>query len=114
MAMVVERSVGVAEEKIVKSYANRLLGYEVLPDEAGVILLEPTSHAGAENAIIYGVDGAKLWQLPFPPDLGKGQLFDRVGISQGDLVVIGIINGRDVKFTVDYINLRYIDASATR
>lgn len=97
-----------------KSYSDILMGYEILPDDTGIILLEPTSAADSENAVIYNSDGSLRWRLPLPKDLGWGICFDRVGISGGQLVVIGIVNGRDVKFEVDYNNLKYLDVSAAR
>jgi hypothetical protein len=97
-----------------KSYSEILMGYEILPDNTGIILLEPTAVAGSENAVIYNSDGSLRWRLPFPKDLGWGLCFDRVGISGGQLVVIGIVNNRDVKFEVDYDNLKYLDVSAVR
>jgi len=99
---------------ISKSYSEILMGYEILPDNAGVLLLEPSSEVGPENAVIYDLVGSQRWRLPFPKDLGVGICFDRVGLSAGQLVVVGIVNGRDVKFEVDYNNLKYIDVAATR
>jgi len=99
---------------VIKSYSDILMGYEILPDDTGIVLLEPTSVAGSENAVIYNSDGSLRWRLPFPKDLGAGICFDRAGISGGQLVVIGIMNGRDVKFEVDYDNLKYFDVSAAR
>ena len=97
-----------------KSYTDTLMGYEILPDDSGIILLEPASVVGSENAVIYNKDGSKRWRLPFPSGLGKGFVFDRVGISQGKLVVIGIVSGRDVRFEIDYKALKFIDYSASR
>lgn len=99
---------------IKKTYSSALMGYEVLPDETGVILLEPLLESGPENAVIFNLDGTKRWRLPFPPNLGQGVVFDRVGISQGKLIVIGIINGRDVRFEVDHNALKYADYAASR
>jgi len=96
-----------------KKYSDILMGYEVLPDKAGIILLEPASQVGTENAVIYNIDGTQQWRLQFPSGVGVGLLFDRVGVSSGDLVVIGAMNGRDVKFTIDYNNSKYYDISPT-
>lgn len=97
-----------------KTYPEILMGYEVLPDDLGLVLLEPVSVVGAENAVIYNIDGTLRWRLPFPQDIGTGICFDRVGISDGQLVVVGIVSGRDVKFIVDYEHSKYLDVSATR
>lgn len=92
-----------------KQYSDTLMGYEVLPDNSGILLLEPYKQVGPENAVIYNNDGSERWRLPFPKNLGNGLLFDRVGISDNELIVIGIINGRDVRFSVDFTNLTYTD-----
>jgi len=97
-----------------KTYSESLIGYEILPDESGIVLLEPISEAGSENAVIYNLDGSKRWRLKFPSDLSQGIIFDRVGVSNGKLIVIGIVDGRDVRFEVDYNGLRYINYTAER
>ncbi len=102
------------DSAVKKKYIDILMGYEILPDNSGIILLEPASQVGPENAVIYNIDGTQRWRLPFPSSVGVGLLFDRVGVSSDDLIVIGIVNGRDVKFSVDYNNLKYYDISSTR
>ena len=101
-------------KKVKKSYSDVLMGYEILPDDSGIVLLEPVTQVGAENAVIYNTDGTQRWRLPFPPDIGTGLLFDQVGMSAGELIVIGIVNGRDIKFLVDYTKLEYQNIILTR
>jgi len=99
---------------ISKSYQSPLLGYEVLPDSSGVLLLEPPEEVGPENAVIYDEDGSERWRLPFNSRSGHGLLFDRVGTTDGTLVAVAVINNRDVMFELDYTACKYSDIHETR
>lgn len=97
-----------------KEYINLIMGYEILPDGSGFIVLEPYQDAGKNNAVIYNIDGTERWRLPFTNKSGEGVYFDRVGIVEGELNVIAIIDNRDVGFIVDYNKNEYKNIYSSR
>ncbi len=100
--------------QICKQYGHTLLGYECLPDDTGILVLEPHQEAGSNNAVIFNADGSERWRLPYTKKSGEGIFFDRVGVTQGKLKVIAIVGNRDVGFVVDWINCCYLSISAAR
>lgn len=90
------------------------MGYELLPDNSGIILLESYTVVGNRNAVIINLNGTERWRLEYTRESGEGKLFDRVGLSNGELIAIAIISNRDVLFSIDYNNCKYNKISATR
>ncbi len=97
-----------------KKYNEPLMGYEILPDNSGILLLEPHNIVGNKNAVIYDLDGSERWRLNYTKESGEGQLFDRVGLSNGELIVVAIISNRDVLFVLDINACNYLRVSTTR
>jgi hypothetical protein len=101
-------------KKVLKCYQNILMGYEVLPDDTGVLILEPYVDVGSKNAVIFNFNGCEYWRLPYPSELGEGICFDRVGSNAGELKVFAIVSNRDFGLTVDWKNRTYNSVFAAR
>lgn len=101
-------------QRTCKQYGHVLLGYECLPDNTGILVLEPYQEAGSNNAVIFNTDGSERWRLPYTKESGTGVFFDRVGMTQGKLKVIAIVDNRDVGFVVDWKNCCYLSISVAR
>ncbi|MCW8932603.1 MAG: hypothetical protein OQL19_20510 [Gammaproteobacteria bacterium] len=97
-----------------KEYKSTIMGYEVLPENYGIIILEPYEDVGPNNAIIYNLDGTLRWKLPYTKESDTGICFDRIGFSNGKLTIIAIIKNRDVGFIVDWKNCKYLDIFSSR
>ncbi len=90
------------------------MDYEILPNNSGIIVLEPYEEVGPNNAVIYNIDGTVRWKLPYPKETSSGICFDRVGFSKGELNVIAVIKNRDVGFIVDWENYKYKEIFSAR
>jgi len=100
--------------EVSKDYDSTVMGYEVLPDAAGVLILEPYEIVGKNNAVIYSLDGSEYWRLPYTGKTGQGICFDRSGLRNGELTVFTVVSNRDVGVKVDWRHKEYSDVFSAR